>query len=175
MARSALVLLDADVVIEAFRLGIWESLTTKVDVYVASSVAGEAGHYFDPETGARKTINLQAEADAGRITIGEGDAIQMSRVDNTCRPFLLDLHIGELESIALVQTEGLDFCTADHAAARAMAVLDLSEKAMSLEGILKKNGLTPKVRIKPYYSAATMSAWLREGSILRVQAFRRKS
>jgi hypothetical protein len=132
LAKSALVLLDADVVIEAFRLGIWESLTTKMSVYVASSVASEAGYYFDPATGARKTINLPAEAAAGRITVIDGDAVQMGQVQNACRPFLLDLHVGELESIAVVQTEGHSFCTADHAAAKAMAVLGLSEQATRL-------------------------------------------
>jgi hypothetical protein len=174
LAKSALVLLDADVVIEAFRLGIWELLTTKVNVYVASTVSREAGHYFDAVTGARCIIDLPAEAAAGRITIVEADSAQMGQVQNSCRPFLLDLHVGELESIALVRTAGHSFCTADHAAAKAMAVLDLSDRAASLESVLKRNGLAPKAEMKRYFSTATMNAWLKEGSVLRVQSFSSK-
>jgi hypothetical protein len=173
LAKSVLVLLDADVVIEAFRLGIWELLTNKSDIHVASSVVGEADHFFDPTTGQKHRIDLDAEAAAGRVKIVEGVATDMARVQDACKDHL-DLHLGELESIAVVSAGGQHFCTADRAATKAMALLDMQDRAVSFETLLRKHGVTPKLKMKQYYSAETMNAWLKEGSILRVQTFGKK-
>lgn len=174
MAKSALVLLDADVVIEAFRLGIWAHLVTKADIYVAATVAEEAMHYFDPATGQRRYIDLAAEVGGKRITILNGDATEMARVQAACRRHWVDLDTGELESIAIVATGSYSFCTADRAAAEAMALLDMQGRAISLEEFVRRHGIASRISMKPYYSAATMTRWLKEGGILKAQTFRTK-
>lgn len=58
MAR--LVLLDADVVIRAFELGIWDKLTAKREVVLARTVLDrEVRDYRDPATGRQVLIDLK--------------------------------------------------------------------------------------------------------------------
>lgn len=174
MAKSALVLLDADVVIEIFRLGIWDHLVNKTSIYIAATVAEESDHYFDPVTQQKHSIDLMAEAEAGRITILDGNIDEIKKVDKTCREHLIDLDAGELESIAVTIDGHYRFCTADKAAVLAMAVLDLREQSISLEELLRRHGVTSRVRMNNHYSGATMAQWLKEGGVLRVQSFGKK-
>jgi len=170
---ARLVLLDANVILEAFRLGIWDLLVTKAQVSIASTVVGEVDHYFDPVTGQKTRIDLQSYITTRKVAVEQGDAVRMAAVRGACERYM-ELHIGEVESIAVVADAGVKFCTADHAAAKAMALLDLSEQATSFEGVLRKHGITPKLKMKPHFSTATMNTWLKEGSILRVQTFGKK-
>jgi hypothetical protein len=169
-----LALLDADVIIEAFRLGIWDLLVDKASITVASTVVGEAKHYFDPVTGERKSIDLQPYISSGKVAVRCGDTAGMTQVRTTCRPYM-ELHIGEIESIAVVTETGLQFCTADHAAAKAMVLLDLGHLALSFEALLKRHGLSAKHGPMPHFSKAAMTRWLREGGILKVQTFGKKA
>jgi hypothetical protein len=165
---ARLVLLDADVVIELFRLGIWDRLLGAVPVSLASTVVDEAGHYYDPDTGAKRIIDLQPYISDGRVTVENGDVAEIVRIRDACK--LLELHIGELESMAVVASADCHFCTADRAAAKAMVLLDLSEKALSLEGLLKRHGVQPKRKPRPHFSQAQMKSWLKEGGVLKVES-----
>lgn len=53
------VLLDANIIIEAYELGIWEKLVEKTEVSVSSIVAHkEALFYTEKEDGIPEPINL---------------------------------------------------------------------------------------------------------------------
>jgi hypothetical protein len=65
-----LVLLDANVIIEAFRVGVWDQLVERVDVAVARSVfEDESVHWFAPTTGERKYIDLARYGREGRVRV----------------------------------------------------------------------------------------------------------
>lgn len=165
-----LVLLDADVVIKAFELGIWDKLVAKTQVSLARTVYDEVGHYFDPDTLAKKGIDLGPDSEAGRIQILDATIDTPVKLMERCRKHL-ELHGGELESIALVadaEGEGY-FCTADGNAIQAMVLLDLTEQATSLEALLARIGLSRSFDERNQFSQAKFDFWLRRGGILKVQ------
>ena len=63
-----MLLLDADIVIHIFRLGIWEEVIERCDVYLAGTVLNEA-HFFEDEDGTRRDFCLSSYAAAGQITV----------------------------------------------------------------------------------------------------------
>ena len=136
------MLLDADVVIRLFELGIWDKLVTGTRITLAQQVFDQAQHYYEPETMARKCINLQPYLDEARIDVLDCEAQEVAPVRSQCCKFA-DLHPGELESLAILNRTGNDalFCTADRGAIRAAVMLDLTEKVISLEQLLQRVGL----------------------------------
>jgi hypothetical protein len=70
--RPRLPLLDANIVIEAHCLGIWEKLTRAVEIVLPSTVADEEVQFYeDPETGDHIPIDRRgsglAESDRHAI------------------------------------------------------------------------------------------------------------
>jgi hypothetical protein len=54
------VLLDANIIIEAYKMGVWEKLIEKVEIIVSSIVAhDEALFYSKKEGGVPEPINLK--------------------------------------------------------------------------------------------------------------------
>ena len=70
---ARLVLLDADVVIEAFRQGIWDTLIARTHVHVARAIVEEASFYPDPLTGQDRRIDLQSYIDQDRVKVLDPD------------------------------------------------------------------------------------------------------
>jgi len=145
----------------------------KADVSVASTVVGEADHYFDPVTGEKRRIDLQPYISSGKLAVEQGDAVEMTRIQSTCRRHL-ELHIGEVESIAVVAANGVKFCTAERAATKALVLLDLGHLAVSFEELLRRHGTAPKSKLKPHFLKSSMAKWLKEGGILKTQTFSEK-
>jgi hypothetical protein len=138
-ARS--VLLDADVVIEAFRLGLWDALVARTEVHVARTIIGEANFYPDPLTGQDRRIDLQSYIDQGKVTVLDPDEEALAQVSNTCRRWL-ELHDGERSSLATLIRLGGEyrFCTGDKAAIQALVLLELSGQSRVLRG----RGMKPR-------------------------------
>lgn len=91
---------------------------------------------------ARKQINLQPYKDRGLIDIVECDAADAAQVRARCCRFA-ELHTGELESLTILSRPEQDalFCTADGGAIRAAVMLDLTEKLVSMEELLRRTSL----------------------------------
>lgn len=104
------------------------------------------------------------------MAVEQGDAVEMARIQNTCQRHL-ELHIGEVESIAVVAANGVQFCTAERAATKALVLLDLGHLAVSFEELLRRHGASPKGKLKPHFLKASMAKWLKEGGILKTQSF----
>ena len=169
MAR--LVLLDADVVIRAFELGIWDKLTAKHEVVLARSVfSREVRDYRDPASGRRVPIDLGPDMDNGRLKVMDADLSWTAEADDVCCRRLGGLHgHGELESIAIAKHAARDalFCTADGYAIQAMVVIGLREQLISMEKLLQAAGLSRKFNTRADYqfSEAKFRKWVRLGSI----------
>ena len=91
---------------------------------------------------AKNQINLQPYKDRGLIDIVECDAAEAAQVRARCCRFA-QLDPGELESLTILGQPGQDalFCTADGGAIRAAVMLDLVEKTVSAEELLRRVGL----------------------------------
>lgn len=148
-ARPLLLLLDADVVIEAHRLGVWEVLIARSGVACPATVVhDEALFYCKEEHSVPASIHLPRLAAAGQIAMLEGTADDLRRLDATLTPDVLGrLHPGESEALALLlvqKAQGHLFCSGDWAAIYALALLGLSEWGISFERALDTLGLTKR-------------------------------
>ncbi len=94
-ARPLLLLLDADVVIEAHRLGVWEVLIARSGVACPATVVhDEALFYCKEEHSVPASIHLPRLAADGQIAMLEGTAGDLRRLDATLTPDVLGrLHL----------------------------------------------------------------------------------
>lgn len=161
------LLLDADVIIYLFEIGLWSAFTNRFDVYVSSTVIHEVTHYQD-NFGTRIPIDLEDED----IRILSMDAekshrVVYSKIDRNSGP---DLHMGEIESIALLmeeENEDLTLCTGDAGAIIAVCLLGAKERIISLEEILTQGGMKKKIRRQ--FKKQWMKHWKKRGEVNLIQ------
>lgn len=171
-----LVLLDADVIIRLFELGLWDKVVAGTRVTIAKTVLEQAAHYFDTETTARKHIDLQPAITKGLIDIIDCDATEVAPVRSACRGFA-DLHTGELESLAIMSRPGCDahLCVADGGAIRASVMLGIVERVVSLEELLRQLNLQRSFSDRDLYqfSEARFRQMVKKAEIDKVQGLGR--
>ncbi len=165
-ARPLRLLLDADVVIEAHRLGVWEELVARSAVACPGAVVhDEALFYCTDEYSVPTSIHLPSLVAAGRIAMLEATADDLRELAAILTPDALEgLHPGESEALALLlvgKARDHRFSSGDRAAIRALALLGLSERGISFECALDAAGLKkplPNRLTEPFFQGA-----LREG------------
>ena len=143
---SLCVLLDANVIIEAHALNVWASIVERVTLIVPTTVLAEATHYISPQTGMRMEIHLENAVRDGRIREVSATVEQLaefaSRFDVV---FIQRMDRGEAEALALLLAGMLEddclFCSSDGPAIRALNLLGMPERAISLERLLRSSGL----------------------------------
>jgi len=145
------VLLDANIIIEAYKMGVWEKLIEKVEIIVSSIVAhDEALFYSKKEGGVPEPIKIKNLIEEGKIKEFSASQEEIAEFLNKFdRLFVEGLHIGESESLALIMNCKLDdtlFCSGDATAIQALAMIGFSDLGISFEILLKKTGLQKKLR-----------------------------
>lgn len=169
--RPRLFLLDANVVIELHRIGLWQRLTGCCQIIVPSIVAEREAQFWDSGEGVGKPIPLGDDLAAGRIAIREADAAAMKDTLDLFDPVMQQsLDAGELEALTILREWSQDppsFSTADFKACEALCLLGLSHLAVSLEEVLERSGLTHRVR--PHFSRSALQQVLRRARAAGVQ------
>jgi hypothetical protein len=141
-SRPSCVLLDANVVITAHELGVWDWLVRVFRVSVPSVVVhGEAQYYRPWNQPSRKVlIDLTASVASGDIAELTASVEEFTRALSSFDPvFESGLHAGETEGLALLlsgKTNEALFCSGDALAIQASAMLGLADKAVSFEHLL---------------------------------------
>ncbi len=136
-------LLDADVIIDLIRLEIFDKLAALHEISAASTVIDEVKFYV--KHGVKVPIPFRGKyVDTGTVREVSAEpeelAEALNRVPEDQRSVI---HGGELESMAvLVRRDDLVFCSCDAATIRTLPFLDLSERGISAERLLKTSGLT---------------------------------
>lgn len=165
------VLLDADVVIEAHELGIWQTLIERSKVLLPSIVVHDEALFFRRDIGGiPEGINLPILVQAGKVievaaTIEEIVALR-ALFD---RVFIETLHDGEIEALALLKAGkalGSLFCTGDAHAIQALAMAGMPERGISLETLLRSIGLGR--RLRKQFTEGFFKQNLRVGQVNRV-------
>lgn len=135
-------LLDADILIDFLSHDLLDKLVMMHEIYAATSVVEEVkffkrnGEKYPAEfrekyiqTGLIKEVGANADA----------ASLLLSRLPQS---FSFSIHAGEIESLAiLIRENELIFCTCDAAAIRTLPFLDLTERGISAEKLLKQSGL----------------------------------
>lgn len=146
-------LLDANVIIEAYRVGVWQPLIERVEVVVPSIVAfDEALFYSKREGGIPEAIRLRRLIELGKIKLVSATVDQLKSVRTIFdRVFVEGLHDGEVEALAVLQSNSVGnafFCTGDAIAIQALAMMRHSESGISIDSLLKENGLQKPLSIQ---------------------------
>lgn len=169
MQKPKLLLLDANVVIEAHRLGAWTEICDQYEIGLPSIIVSEA-RYFESEEGGG-SIHLQDEIKAGTIAVFEGTVAEISAAfSNISDAFLAGIDAGEAEAIALLFGDCSDhrFCTGDVNAIQLMGMLSLEANAISFERLahgLKSKG---KLKVQAHFTEKTFKHHLGVGKGRRI-------
>lgn len=162
---------DANVIIKAYQLNVWENLLSRISITVPSIIAyDEALFYSKGLDKIPDPINLRLLSESNRLKIigATSDEIQsvLSRFD---RVVCEQLHDGEIEALALLYCRP-DFnhhiCTSDSTAIKALALLDLSQWAISFEECLTTHGL--KKPLDKQFTKSFLKENLKMGQTMRI-------
>jgi len=135
-------LLDADILIDFLSLDILDKLVKIHEIHAASSVIEEVK--FFKRDGKKYAVSFrETYVNTGLIkelsASTDDAAVLLSRLS---QPNPFNIHPGEIESLAiLIRESSLTFCTCDAAAIRTLPLLDLAERGISAEELLRKSGL----------------------------------
>lgn len=162
------LLLDADVIIEAYRIGIWLSLIDRVQIAVPSIVAHSEALFYSKEEGRiPEEIDLPKLIQEGKISELIASDIEMAdllaKFDNVFIQFE-GLHSGEAEALALIlsgKASGYMFCTGDKVAIQGLAMLGHSSYGISMEQVLSTVGL--QKQLSHQFSESYFKRWLKKG------------
>lgn len=139
------VLLDANIIIEAHALNVWASIVERVTFIVPATVLAEATHYTSLQTGMRMEIHLEEAVRNGRIREVSATAEQLAALlHHFDTVFIQRMDRGEAEALALLLAGELEdclFCTSDGPAIRALNLLSMPDRGISLERLLRIFGL----------------------------------
>ncbi|GAB4547759.1 MAG: hypothetical protein Tsb0013_07790 [Phycisphaerales bacterium] len=163
MTRSRLILLDANVVIQLFQLGIWEQITARCEIVLAQTVVDEV-QFYETDT-ERKYVDWEHWKTACSMRI---ESVPPADVQAYCSKFgpgyYEKLDPGEAEALALlVRDTDSKICSADKIVWRVLGNTNATERGISLEEILTMSGLTKPIPHR--FTKAFREKWCREGSV----------
>ncbi len=157
-----LLLLDADVVIDLYTLGLFGKMLKAYDICLTRIVFEEA-KYFKKD-GAKMDIAIKDVT-----IINDIDLESLRKVQREAKEAMLGIDPGESTSIAyLIQTEGITFCSCDRAAIKLISYIELEKKSTSLEKALRSAGYHGK-NLYPRHLEKTFKRAVKEGKTLRIQ------
>ena len=164
LSKSQLVILDAGVIIEAFRSNSWPALIAKYSVTVSRTVMGEVLFYRDA-AGQRVPIDLTPYEGNQSISVIDVPASEAAAFLKEFDPTYVErLDAGELTSLVfLLKKMGAEsrICSADSIVYRVLGKLRRSDQGISLEELLTGAGC-PKT-LEERFRKTFRERWSREG------------
>jgi len=137
------VLLDAVVVIAAHENGYWESLCNTYQIALPAAVIEEELLYFASSKG-KQGLKPSAWVKEGKVVRIDADLKDYVALSSRLKSdFMASIDPGEREALATLlskQHQQLLFSTADRAAARALGILGLGSRGISIEELLEGLG-----------------------------------
>lgn len=165
-----IVLLDADVIIDLHRFGIWEIILKKNKILIPSTILRREVFYFIDTRGVKHYIDLLADVGSAftEVSVTAEELIQFRQ--NFDRFIEEELDPGETEALKILQERNdCYFCTCDKVAIKTIVLLGKRDKGLSFEKLLRSSGITKNLEHK--HTENYFKKFLNEGSILRIQRF----
>ena len=147
LKKTRLLLIDTNVVIYLFELGIWDKFVESCDVHMEKTII-EQCKYYEDDNGDRKPIDLSAYVKRGNIVEETTELTELvSLKDRFGADIIERLHSGEAEALALLTERNPKFliCSSDPIVFRVLAALGMSEQGLALETVLQGIGLRRSV------------------------------
>ena len=163
MKKFRLLLLDANVVIEISRQGLWDQMTAKCEIHLAQTVLDEA-QFYDDDQGGRHYIDLRPYISAESIAVFDLTPSQMDGFLARFDPVYFEkLDPGETESLAylLDQSDECMICSADKIVYRVLGCLGRPYQGVSLDEVLGQVGLGRKLERE--FTRAYKEEWTKKG------------
>lgn len=169
--KSRLVFLDANIIIEAHRLNIWNHLVGQFEVVIPSFILDNEVRYFTSGRNGQKTsIDLSADEKAGKIKRETALPSDFQKLESNFKQVFVDgLDPGEKEALAILYSgrfEAHRFCTGDGAAIRALSVLSLQFQGVSFETLMTESGQKAK-DFKRHFQEEFFKKNIAQGSVER--------
>lgn len=144
--RPRCLLLDANIVITAYRHEAWDLLTARFRISLPATVIHDEALFFRSGASDREhPLDIPTLVSAGKVVELSALAQEIAPVTEFCHRFFAgELHAGEIEALALLtagKAPDHHFCTADGPAIEAAVMLGLRERLACFEGVLKSVGL----------------------------------
>jgi hypothetical protein len=164
MKRFKCLLLDANVVIKLFSLGLWNALMKQCEIHLSEIVVGEA-NYFEDSKGVRHDIDLSPCIESGQVQVFSHSATDLMKFRKSFDCIYLEkLDPGETESLVhllLEKSEDIYLCSADAIVIRVLGNLKLSENGVSLEEVLDQFKL--RRNLEPHFTKTFRQRWSQDG------------
>lgn len=162
-------ILDADVIIDLLELDKFNTLVEACDIYLATTVINEVQYFH--RSGKDIPVDLRREYVDKNLIVELLASVEDLQEAHKLIPPCYRLHDGELESLAvLLSRDDLTFCTFDAAAIRVLPFLELSDRAICLEELLKQAGIS-RHGLKPTHKKSYLESNLREGKTQKIYRF----
>ena len=148
MKKFKLLLLDANVVIILFKLGIWENAIELCDIHLSRTIAEVEAHFYLDDAGERQDFDVMAYARAGKISVFDIAPSELDTFRAQFDPVYFEkLDPGETESLAYLLKQGDDcrICSADKIVYRILGNIRRGNAGVSLEEVLHQTGLGRKL------------------------------
>jgi hypothetical protein len=169
MTKLRLLLLDANVVIELFRLGIWERVIERCEISLARTIVDESYFYAD-DNGDRIDFDLSPfEASQQIIVFDVTPSRARSLRDMFDSTFIEKLDAGEVEALChlLDSSEPFSISSADAIVYRVLGNLNRGSQGISLEEILQRVGFGRALSYQ--FTKAFRDKWTARGFAERMQ------
>ena len=161
--KFRLLLLDANVVIEISRQGLWDQVVARCEIHLAQTVLDES-QFFDDDQGERHYIDLAPYVSAKSINVFNLTPSQLNGFRARFDPVYFEkLDPGETESLAylLEQSGDCQICSADKIIFRVLGCLGRPDQGVSLDEVLGQIGLGR--RLGREFSKAYREEWTKKG------------
>lgn len=146
--RLRFLLLDANVVIELFRQGLWDRILECCDVHLSRTVATTEAHFYEDDDGLRHDFDLGSYEMSGLVTVFDVSLDQDRQLTRCFAPAYLErFDPGERESLAHLVTSTWPYmiCSADSIVFKVLGFLNRAEQGISLEEVLQQTGFGRQV------------------------------
>ncbi|HUT98716.1 MAG TPA: hypothetical protein VM054_06535 [bacterium] len=167
MAAIQHLALDANIIIEAFKLNAWKPLADKFNIVVTSTIIEEASFFIIDS----KRISI-SKSEFGKCTQIDPNLQELQDiVDIFDNVLLQSVEQGEIEILALVKAgklpEECRICTSDGPAVIAACLLEYGSFCVSFESLLRKIGFTKSLDYQ--FTEEFLTRKVTEGKQNRIQ------
>ena len=147
MPKFQFLLLDANIVIYLYELGIWDRFTELCEVTLASSVAFDEAQFWEDDEGEEHhfKLELKSDIDNGKIKCVK---VALQKCWEFAQQFIYKIDRGEAESLAFLLSEREEWLisSGDAVVFKVLGRLSRGHQGKSPEEILRQIGLSKELR-----------------------------
>ena len=163
-----LLLLDSDVIIDLHKFEVWDQITKRHKIHIPSIILHKEVYYYRDQDDKKCPIDLEGQIGGSihEISCKASELLEFSKqFDSVLQQ---EIHDGEKEALHLIQNnQEFLLCTCDRAAIITLALLDLSDRAISFEKLMRKSGIN--VNLEHKHTEEYFKHFLKKGSIMKIQ------